>query len=858
MSKLSGKLLILIPILAFVLNVLFHKNNYENKNPDFKYIPGDWFHFQRAFPYQDYPAEKYFEAFDQKVIINRISKSNFNGDWHPLGPSNIGGRITALDVDPVNNIIYAGAAAGGIFKSTDGGNSWEPRTDFYPSLSIGALVIDPGDPSIIYCGTGEANMSGDSYPGFGMLKSTDYGETWFFSGLENSRHIAEIEIGNLNSNLIYAAVSGGLYSKGPDRGIYKSTDAGTSWNKVFYLNDSTSAIDVAIDYSDNNIVYAAMFERLRGPSFRKASGQSSGIYKSTDGGTTWNRLTNGLPGPDPKIGRISIAVAPGNSNYVYALYKSASSPNGSTNTFYNFYKSTDKGLSWTQQPQGILSSEFSNFGWYFGVIEVDPSDFNKVYVGDIDLFVSTNGGGSWSNITYSYSGTFDQQHPDQHALWINPSAPNHLIVGNDGGVFSTTNSGNFWIKSYNLPVSQFYASTIDYLQPMVKAGGTQDNGTLRNGDGSIDNWQFIYGGDGFHTLIDYTNSNIIYAEYQYGGLGKSTDGGLSFFDATQGIDFSRTNWSTPYIMDNQNPNILFLGTYKLHKTTNGGNSWNAISPDLTRGPNGRLGTITCISSAIGSDNSTRILYVGTDDARLSVSTNGGTNWFDRTGVLPQRYMTDVVADKRNPAVAYVTLSGYNLDETNPHIFRTTDFGVSWIGINGNLPDVPLNSVILDYDYDSVLYVGSDVGVFYTTNLGLSWQVLGNGLPNSPVSDLNFHQPTRKLVAGTHGRSLFEIDVTNISGNIEETSSELNFVLQQNYPNPFNPVTKISWQSPAGGWQTLRVFNLSGEEVATIVNEYKPSGSFEVEFDAGKLPSGIYFYKLTVGSYSQTKKMVLLK
>jgi len=846
-------------ILVLISTLFLLDGSKSGKNIESKFYPSDWFFTQRSYPYDEILVEKYYAALEEKK--NMISKNMdaATTGWYPVGPSNIGGRITALDYDPNNNFLYIGAAAGGIFKSTDLGTSWIPKTDFTPSLSIGALVIDPVNPNIIYCGTGEANISADSYAGFGMLKSTDFGETWFVSGLEESRHIAEIEIHPLNTNVIYTAVSGGLFSKSPDRGIYKSTDAGNNWNKVLFLNDSTGAIDIAIDPVDTNIVYAAMWERMRGPSFRRAAGVSSGIYKSTDAGNSWTQLLNGLPSPDPTIGRISIAVALNNSNYVYALYKEATSPNGSSNTFQGFYRSTDKGENWTQMPSGILPSEFSSFGWYFGLLEVDPTDFNKVYCGDVDLFKSTNGGENWQNITNSYSGSFDEQHPDQHALWINPIDTDELIVGNDGGLFNSTSGGAPWIKSYELPISQFYASEIDFLQPQIKLGGTQDNGTLKSG-GAVDNWIFIYGGDGFHTKVDYSNSNIIFAESQWGGLGKSTNGGQTWnYNVSNGIDFSRTNWSTPYVMDLQDPNILYFGTYKLHRTINGAGSWDVISPDLTRGQNGRLGTITCISTAIESDNTTRVIYVGTDDAKLSVSTNSGTSWEDRTGIMPQRYMTDVLADRRNPSTAYITLSGHYVDEPHSHVFRTTDYGLNWLDINGNLPDIPINSVIIDYDKDSTLYIGTDAGVFFTNNLGTQWFVLGADLPNSPVLDLNYHQPTGKLVAGTHGRSLFEFDLSSISSVGEDNSTFVNnFDLYQNYPNPFNPSTIIKYNLPSDMKINLVVFNVVGEEVSVLVNEFQNAGLHVVEFDGSNLSSGIYYYKLWAGYSSEIKKMVMVK
>lgn len=856
-------IIITLPVLLF-----FHQDLPERKKKGFDYQPSDWFYFQRSYPNESFPVEKYFSAIKEKSYLN---KERFIEEWQPVGPYNIGGRITALCVDPDNNnIIYAGAAAGGVFKSTNKGITWNAKTDFFASLSIGAMQIDPNNKNIIYCGTGEANSSGDSYPGFGMLKSTDAGENWFFSGLENSRHIAQIQVHPLNSNIIFVAVTGGLYSKDNYRGIYKSTDAGNTWSQVLFLNDSTSAIDVDVDPSDINIVYAAFWERMRTPTYRKAAGLSSGIYRSTDGGINWTRLSSGLPGYDPKVGRISLAVAESNPNYVYALYKGAEADNGTTNKFYGFYRSANKGGNWTKMPDGILPGQFSTFGWYFGLIDVDPVDHNKVFIGEVDLLYSNDGGSTWSNITNSYSGSFDAQHPDQHSLWINPANTQNIVVGNDGGVFITTNRGVSWSKFYDLPVSQFYASTIDYQNPAKVMGGTQDNGTLLTKTGALDNWEMIYGGDGFFCAIDYSNSNYMYAEYQWGGFGRSTNGGLTFLSGTSGLDLLRTNWSTPFLMDPVNPAVLYLGTFKMHRTTNRAVNWQQISSDLTRGPNGRQGTITCISVAVAEDTSKRVIYVGTDDTKISLSTNIGGSWSDITGNLPKRYITDILCDMRNPAVAYVTLSGFNLDLSNPHIFMTSNYGNTWEDISGDLPDVPLNSIIIDQDHDSVLYVGGDLGVYYTTNLGNTWHILGTGLPNSPVFDLNYHQPTKQLFAATHGRSIYKIDISSITSTEDDGISQVSdFVLYQNYPNPFNPVTTIKFSIPSNmKSQTsnvkLIVYDLLGNEVATLVNEYKSPGEYEVTFDGSSLASGIYFCRLfaesfgQAGNYFEVRKLLLLR
>lgn len=851
---------IVIIIILIVISLPLYLLTLKSINPSFKneeesedkMKPSEWFYYQRAFPEKEIDYGKYFDAMEKKKKNDNTDEMISRGTWQLIGPSNIGGRITALVVDPTNpNTIIIGAAAGGVLKSTNGGVNWTPKSDSWSSQSVGALALDPNNPNIIYCGTGEANSAIDNYPGFGILKSTNKGDTWTLSGLENALHIGAIDVSKQNSNVVFAAVMG-YRSFSQNKGIYKSTNAGVNWQRVLFVSDSTSGIDVKVNPSNQNIVYAAMWERVRTPpSISKTGGITSGLYRSSNGGTNWTLLgtSNGLPAPSATRGRISIAISKSNPSVVYTIYKTTVN-----NNIEAIYKSTNDGLNWTSLSMSGIES--SGFDWYFGLIEVHPTNPDIVFIGSVDLFKYTSG--SWTNLTYSYSGTFDQQHPDQHTLWINPTSPNNMVVGNDGGVFLSINSGTNWIKRYNLPLTQFYASTIDYLQPLRKAGGAQDNGSSIGGY-TPDNWNLIYGGDGFTTQIDYTNSNIIYCEYQNGGIGRSTNNGMSFDDITTGLS-GRFNWCTPFILDIQNPSILYLGSHMLFRSTNKGDSWTAISGDLTRGANGKLGTITCISSAVLASTQ-RVIYVGTDDAKISVSTNSGANWSDVTGSLPQRYVTDILCDKRNPAIAYVTLSGFNIDEKNFRVFRTTNYGTNWTNISGNLLNVPANSFAIDYNRDSVLYVGCDAGVYYTKTLGGNWYNLGGGLPNSPVSDINFHQPTKKLVAATHGRSMYEISVETLPILVKENSQVINgFTLEQNYPNPFNPSTHIRYSLRSNSNVVLKVYDIRGNEIATLVNEKEKTGAYEVKFSAStyNLSSGIYFFKLETEKYSETRKMILIK
>lgn len=815
-----------------------------------KNAPGNWFFYQRAYPNDQIPYGKYFNAMEEKKVMEQMDNPTSVLPWVPKGPYNIGGRITAIVVNPFNpSIMIVGAAAGGIFKTTNGGANWTAKTDQWPSLSVGSLAMHPVNPAIIYCGTGEGNSAIDVYPGFGMLKSTDMGETWNIIGMEDVLHIPSVEIHPQNPNIMYASGMG-FRSFGDDKGVYRSTNAGNNWQRVLFVSDSTSGVDVEMCPDDPTIVYAAMWERVRTPpSISKTGGISSGLYRSNNSGANWTLLgtTHGLPAPSTNTGRIAIAVAPSNPNYVYAIFR-----NVSGNNISGIYRSTNKGLNWTAMTMTGVQS--SGFDWYFGLIEVDPQNENTVYIGSVDIFKNT--GGNWSNITNAYSGTFDQQHPDQHVLWINPANGNNLVCGNDGGIFSSTAGGAPWSKKYDLPISQFYASSIDFLNPIRKIGGTQDNSSMITRDGIVDNYDVIYGGDGFTALIDYSNPAIMYCMAQNGDIGRSTNDGQNFFNIQTGLS-GRFNWSTPYIIDPQDPTNLFLGSHMLFRTTNRGTSWSAISGDLTRGPNGRLGTITCISA--GVENSNRVIYVGTDDAKLSVTTNGGVNWTDRTGILPNRYMTDVICDPRNPAEAYVTLSGFNIDERNTRIYRTTNYGVSWTNISGNLLNVPANSIIVDHMRSGVLFVGTDAGVYYTTNTGTSWSILGTGLPNAPVFDINYHAPTQILVAGTHGRSLYEISLADIPIGIEQnTELAKQYSLKQNYPNPFNPSTTIEFTLPKADHVQLKLYDITGREVKTLLNRNMAKGSHTYTLDGSDISSGIYFYTMKTNSFTDTKRMVLVK
>jgi len=807
--------------------------------------PYDWFYMQRAYPNWVVNDEARMEMYRQAEALSaRYAFLNL-APWTQKGPTNIGGRITGLALHPTNaSIIYAGAADGGMLKSTDGGVTWAMLTDNLPSLSVGDVAIDPNNPNTVYAGMGEANLAGDNYDGDGVYRTTDAGATWTNLGLTRVKRIGRVAVHPTNSNVLFVAGAGAQFSADSARGVYRSTNGGTTWSKVLYVSDSTSAIDLRIDPTRPDTVYAAMWERLRSPTRRKAGGATSGIWRSTDMGTTWARLTSGLPS-GVTVGRIGLAIAKSSPDILYAIYAD------SVGYFTSVYKTTNAGNTWAVtagQPSGL----FSSYGWYFGQIRVSPANPDIVFGLGVPLYRSTNGGTSWSNASGS-------QHVDHHAMEFDLSNPNRIVDGNDGGVFYSTNGGTAWTKSYNLPITQFYAATIDDLLPQRTYGGTQDNGTVRTQTGNLNDWADIYGGDGMYCLVDYTNSQIIYAESQNGNFGKSTNGGSSFFSAMNGINLSdRMNWSTPVVMDPNNHLVLYFGTHRLYKTTDGAANWTAISGDLTNGPGpGNLvyGTIT--TEAVAKTNG-NVVYVGTDDANVWVTTNGGTNWTRINTGLPNRWVTRVAVDPSNAAIAYVTFSGYRIDSPLPHVYRTTNYGASWASISSNLPEGPVNVIVINPITPTTLFVGTDYGVYFSLNSGGTWYPVGTGLPRSAVDDLMLHNATRKLRAATHGRSILEFDLTQLSG-VDYGKPVLKPIegLKLVVTSPTQGEIRLSYSLPKAGTVRIALYDATGRRVQSLSEGVVSPGAHELRQPLG-LASGTYFVKVEALGQILTRKVVVVK
>jgi len=825
---------------------------YELEN-DRDLRPYEWEYLKRTYPYLDADPRAYLDAIEQahklkdETFRHYLSKGQSVAQWEFIGPLNVGGRVVDLEFNPQNpNIIYAGFATGGVFKSTDMGGSWFSVFDDQAVLTVGDIAIDPVNPDIIYVGTGEANGGHNNFPGGGVFKSTDAGLNWSYLGLYETVSIGRILVHPTNTDTVYLAAVGSYFSPNPERGLYKSTDGGASWNQSLFVSDSTGAIDIIMDPSNPDNMMVAMWERVRRPTTSHLFGPSSGIYKTTNGGNNWSLIPSsaGLPNPSTEnVGRIGLAISQSNPEIIYALYTDGYD-------IKSLFKSTNFGGSWMDvDNDNELNGGTGGFSWYFGQVRVHPVNPDIVYVMDVSFMRSSNGGNNW---TKNY-----QTHVDHHALAFNPNNPDYIILGNDGGINISNDAGVNWGPHHHIPATQFYEIGLDANNPLAYYGGTQDNGTNRTLDGGLDNWDHIYGGDGFYVIVDFNNSNIIYAEWQFGNLVKSTDGGNDFFDATGGINPGEpTNWDTPVIMDPNNSNILYYGTNYLYRTTNGAGNWTKVSPELTDYSGGRLGTITTITVAPSNSN---VIYVGTDDSHIWVSSDNAANWTEISDGLPIRWVTRVAVDPTDESIVYATFNGLKWKDPQPHVFRSTNKGVTWSDISSNLPDAPVNAFAVDNLSPEKLYLGNDVGMYFSYNSGQSWYVLGEGLPVLPVGDIEIHPSTNELVAGTYGRSMYKIDLDLVSGI--ESDGEIiaaNYILEQNYPNPFNPTTIIKFRIAEFRSVNLKIYDLLGREVVTLVNEEKPAGEYEVEFSGRGLPSGTYFYQLTAGNYVETKKMLLLK
>lgn len=815
-------------MLAFVLSSCQAPSTETAELQEDPHSPEDWMYRQRAFPHGRIRKDIYLQAMQQWQALDNARDLN-QQDWESAGPLNIGGRITSLAVDPTNeNIIFIGAASGGIFKTTDGGQNWSPVFDRETSLSTGDLAIAPSNPQIIYVGTGEANAGGGSlaYDGAGIFKSTNGGSSWESLGLENNGSTGKVIIHPQNPNRVYVATMGQLFNNNPDRGLYRTNNGGQSWEQILYISDSTGVIDLAMHPTQPNILLAASWERIRRPNRRQYGGSTSAIYRSNDGGDHWEKLN--LPiAANRSLGRIGLAISPVNPNRVYAYVA-----DGENDLLLGIYRSDDLGENWTSLTLDGISQV--PFMWWFGKIYADPIDADLIYICGLELHQYRIGDAQWQTI-------MNGSHVDQHALFIEPENRDYLLLGNDGGLYRGTGDfRNSWTHFKNLPITQFYTAEVDYSQPERLFGGTQDNGSLRR---RTDNgqWEQILGGDGFVNLVDPSNSRYVYAESQYGNFRRSTSGGDQFSNGTPLESLSENkNWKTPVVLDPNTPSTVYYGAQRVYRSKDRARNWQAISPILTETPAGSNLVYGTLSSLAVSPADSRIIYAGTDDGSLYITTNGGVNWSQIDQGLPRRWITSISAHPTDPDVAYITFSGYRWNEYLPHVFRTADQGQSWTDISAGLPEIPANDLVINPELPDQLFLATDAGVFYSNDEGLNWEILGQKLPKVVVNDLVYHQPTQTLAAGTYGRSMYQILIDNQPLSTDNRQDEVSAKVAA-FPNPFRDQCHIRIELPETEMITVSIFTLEGKLIQQLHEGYLPAGIHQFPFHAAQ--SGSYWCKV---------------
>lgn len=796
-------------------------------------------------------ADQVSAALAQKkqMASNSLVK---NVPFENIGPSIMSGRVVDLAVNPDKPTeFYVAYASGGLWYTNNNGTTFTPVLDNSDTQNIGDIAVHWSSRTI-YVGTGENNSSRSSYAGIGILKSTDNGANWTNIGLGDSHHIGRILVDPNDPNILVVGVTGHLYTPNTERGIYKSVDGGKTWSQKLYVDDTSGIIDMSANPDNFNTMFASSWTKDRKAWNFNGSGSNSHIFKSTDAGETWQKVTTKDSGFPIGYGTGRIGLAVYDENTVYAIHDSqfrraSKGPKNKSNDLSKddfkqmsisdlmklentkldkflksnrfpskytsssvkaliksgkakpndlaiyledansllfdtpvigaeVYKSTDGGKTWNKTHDDYLDGVYFSYGYYFGHIYVSPKESDHIYIYGVPILKSKNGGKTFESING------ENVHADHHALWINPNNPNHLINGNDGGVNITYDDGENWIKNNAPSVGQFYAINVDNEEPYNVYGGLQDNGVWVGAHNASEDkswhqqgqypWEGIMGGDGMQVQIDNRNSDIVYTGYQFGNyfrINRET-GDFKRFNIRHELGERpyRFNWQTPILLSPHNQDIVYLGGNKLMRSMNQGDTWEAISNDLTNG--GRKGNVAygTISTISESHFQFGLIYSGSDDGKIYVTKNAGGSWEDISSSLPQNlWVSRVQASKHKKERVYATLNGYRNDDFNVYVYKSDNYGKTWENISNGIPLSPVNVILEDPSNENLLFVGTDNGLYTSFNQGDSWEIFAHGLPNVAVHDLVIQEREKHLLVGTHGRSIYKADIShlqNISAN----------------------------------------------------------------------------------------------
>lgn len=740
-----------ILLLVAALGCLSSCQQPESARPeslDEKAAPYDFFSQQRSYPDRDFDWKGWRKTVTRvrQVETQQLRDNGCSGmttNWTLQGPANIAGRVNTLAVKPDDpNTVLAGFATGGIFKSTDAGVNWHPVFDDNLDLAIGSLAFSASQPNVVYAGTGDANMPSILFNGNGIYKSLDAGESWTYLGLANEGIISKIVLHPTNPQVLFAASMGNPYVRDAERGVYRSTDGGQTWQQVLMISNQAGASDLVINASNPQILYASFWDRIRNNQESIIYGSHARVYKSMDGGQTWTQLGGGLP--TGTMGRTGLAISAQNPDKVYVVYIDTLSRPGA------MYKTINGGQSWTPVNIVALGDATGDFGWYFGKVTVNPTNDEELYFHGVLLWKKPANSTSWLVASGGHS--------DSHDLVFTASGRRYWA--NDGGVYRNEPNSMTWTKSKNLPATQLYRTDYNPNDPNNYYAGAQDNGILKGSGVDQNTWVALFPADGFHCAFHPTNANLFWIEIQNGAIHHTEDGGQNFIQGQPCLGSGdRCGWDTPFFLSTHSPDKLYAGTYRMYASDNG-NSWGPISADLTDGNiyGARFHTISCLDE---SPVQAEKLYAGTTDGNVWRREPNGT-WANLTAGLPDRYVTSVHGSPTLAQRLFVTHSGFRNDEYIPHLHRSDNNGGTWTDISGDLPQVPVNDLwIWPSHADSVLVAATDAGVYFSKNGGAHWERLGGNMPYLPTFELEPNLIRHELVAATFGRGIYTFPIDSL-------------------------------------------------------------------------------------------------
>lgn len=702
-----------------------------------------------------------------------LKSSTFSGlKWRSIGPAFTSGRIADFAVNPNNHSeYYVAVASGHVWKTVNNGTTFEPVFEKYGAYAMGCITIDSTNPHVVWLGTGENNHQRALGYGNGVYRSMDGGQSWENMGLKESRQIGEIIVHPTDGNIVYVAAEGSVWGPGGDRGLYKTIDGGKTWEKVLEISEHTGIRDMAMDPRDPDVIYATSEQRRRHVFTKIGGGPESAVYKTTDGGKTWNKIMKGLP--NVHIGGMGLAISPVNPDVIYLIMEAADSKGG-------FFRSVNRGATWEKM------NDYHASGQYYNEIFADPKDVDKVYSMDVVSKVTLDGGKTWSNL--SLRG----RHVDDHALWIDPNDTRHFMIGGDGGIYETFDDGATWLFKSNLPITQFYRVNVDDSEPFYWVyGGTQDNNSLGGPSRNISSagvtsceWITTLGGDGFFQAIEPGNPDIVYSAYQYGNIfryDKKSEERIKIRpEPRQGELTYRWNWNTPFFLSPHSKTRLYIGAEKVFRSDDRGNSWQVISEDLTRNEDrnqfpvmgkywpsnavvkdvstSQWGTIVSLAESLLQEN---LLYAGTDDGLIQITEDGGITWRKISkfpGVPEYTYVSDITPSRFDANVVFAAFDNIKQDDFKPYLLKSTDKGRTWTSIAGNLPDnETVHTIVQDHVNPDLLFVGTEFSVLFTLDGGKIWTKLSAGIPDIVTKDLKIQERENDLVSATFGRGFYILD-----------------------------------------------------------------------------------------------------